>query len=118
MIMLFLSRYWGAIALIAAAFVLGWTVRSWRCDAAMLKIERATATAAAKMRGQGEASASDYEQDRSAGYAAAYRRQEQARTVYRDRIVPADCAVPDDARRLLSEAVDAANSASARQSGR
>lgn len=118
MIKLFLSRHWPAIALIAAAFVLGWTVRGWRCDAAVLKTERATEKAAGEMRRQGESSAVGYEQDRSAGYADAYARQERVRTIYRDRIVRSDCAVPDDARRVLSEAVDAANTTSTSKSGR
>ena len=97
------------LALVLTAFGAGWQVRAWRCDAALLKQERAAAKALAKAQAQVEASATSYEQDRSQGYVDTVRRQETVRTIYRDRPVHGSCAVPDDARRVLDDAVASAN---------
>jgi hypothetical protein len=113
MIAAFLLRHWITVAvgfgLVLGAFSMGWQVRSWKCSATLLKAEQAAAKTGARLRDQAHASANEYEHDRRAGYEESYRRQEQIRTIYKDRIIRSDCAVPDDARRVLSEAVDAAN---------
>jgi hypothetical protein len=107
------SRYWIALAvglgLVLASFGAGYKVRSWKCDAALLKVERANEKARAKMQAQVEASAAAYETDRSEAHVNSITRQETVRTIYRDRQVSADCAVPDVARSVLDDAVSAAN---------
>lgn len=118
MILATLSRYWIALAvglgLVLGAFGMGWKVRAWRCDAAILEAERAAEAQRARMQARVETSATDYETDRSEAHVASYERQDRVRTIYRDRPVRSDCAVPDDARRVLSEAVRAANTGAAR----
>jgi hypothetical protein len=118
MIAAFFIRHWITFAvglgLVLGAFGMGWQVRGWRCDAALLKAEKAADKQRAKMQAQVEASAFDYETDRSQNYADSYARQETVRTIYRDRPMRGDCAVPADARRLLVEAVESANTGAAR----
>lgn len=115
-------RHWITIAIGAAlaltAFGAGWKLRDWRCDAAVLKIERANAKASARMQDQADTAASDYETDRGQTYADSNIRQERIRTIYRDRPMRSDCAVPDDARRLLVEAVESANTGATGESRR
>ena len=108
----------GLAVLMAGAFGTGWKVRSWRCDAALLEAERATDKARAALQEAVNDAAASYEQDRSEGHAASYTRQETIRTIYKDRSVNPDCAVLDDARSVLVEAVDAANPTAPGQSRR
>lgn len=108
----------GLAVLMAGAFGTGWKVRSWRCDAALLEAERATDKARAAMQEAVNDAATSYEQDRSEGHAASYTRQETIRTIYKDRVVSPDCTVPDDARSVLVEAVDATHPAAPGQSRR
>lgn len=110
------APYTWALALIGigAAFVGGWTVRDAFCDADKARVLEANARETARMQDTANEASTIYEQDRSQTYADATIRQETIRTIYRDREVPADCAVPDDARGVLSEAVSAANSRPAR----
>lgn len=54
-----------------------------------------------------------YEREASNAAQIATVREREIRTIYRDIEVPADCAVPDDAYRVLSEAIAAANAAAA-----
>ena len=107
-----------SLAIAAASFAGGWQVRGWRCDAALLKVERAAEKDRARMQARVETAATDYETDRSAGYADAQAREVRVRTIYRDRPIRSDCALPDDARRVLDEALTAANSGTTGQSGR
>lgn len=122
MIAAFFARYWIGLAiglaLVLTAFGAGWQVRAWRCDAALLAVAEANARATARMQDEANAASTEYEQDRSNGYAASQDRQERVRIIYRDRPVSGDCAVPDDARRVLDEAVRAANSGATGQPGR
>lgn len=97
-----------------AMFALGWTVQGWRCDAAKAKAERAAAKASAQMQAHADDISLDYETDRSQGYAASQDRQERVRIIYRDSPVSDSCAVPDDARSVLVEAVRSANTGSAK----
>lgn len=108
----------GLAVLMAGAFGTGWEVRSWRCDAALLEAERATAKARAALQEAVDEAATAYEQDRSEGHAASYARQETIRTIYKDRVVSPDCAVLDDARSVLVEAIDATHPAAPGQSRR
>ena len=122
MIAALFARHWiglaVGLALVLGAFGMGWQVRGWRCDAALLKVERAAEQDRARLQAQVETAATDYETDRSAGYADAQAREVRVRTIYRDRPIRSDCALPDDARRVLDEALTAANSGTTGQSGR
>lgn len=122
MILALFSRYWIAlavgVAVAVAAFVGGYKVRAWRCDAELLKVERANAKAGARMRETADTASAEYEQDRSASHADTYRRQTRVQTIYRDREVSGDCAMPDDARLVLVEAVNATDPATAAEPGR
>ena len=55
--------------------------------------------------------ATDYEREASNAAQVHTIREREIRTIYQDVPVPAGCAVPDDVRRVLSEAVAAGNAA-------
>lgn len=104
------AGYIGAGALLAGA-IGGWTVRDWKADSDALKAEekaRREYVAAVQMLA-----------DQSLAYEAlaqSLRTQERAdretiRTIYRDKIVPAECAADPAVGSLLSEAVTRANAA-------
>lgn len=59
-----------------------------------------------------------YEQDQAAGTAEQHDREDRIRTIYRDRPVPGTCAAPDAARRVLDDAVAAANARARGEPGR
>lgn len=60
---------------------------------------------------QYQAAGSDYEKEASNAAQITTIREREINTIYRNVEVPAVCAVPDDARRVLAEAVASANSA-------
>jgi len=95
----------------------GWTVSDWRHDsAALVALNTATAdakAAAKNSRAQGDA----YEKDKQNDQAQSTVRESRISTIYRDRLVPADCAVPDDAGSVLDNAIRAANARAAGQPG-
>jgi len=103
----------GAGALLLG-FAGGWTVRDWKADSAALEALNDAQEREDKARRTAEAAATKYEGDRSNEQARTIERQSELRTIYRDRMVPVDCAVPDAARGLLDEARTRAN---ARASG-
>lgn len=98
----------GAFVL-AATFASGFKVASWKCDAAkaeeMARAQRRFDKRLETIREE----ARKYELDREAGRAESRDRQETIRTIYRDKVVPADCAAPDAVRGLLDDAVRRAN---------
>lgn len=101
--------------LIAGA-LFGWTVRDWKADSDTL-----AATAAANERYDErveEAAARSVAYEELAQQIRATERVDrvQIKEIYRDVEVPADCAVPDDARSLLDDAVRRANNAATGQS--
>jgi hypothetical protein len=104
--------YGGAGALLAGALG-GWTIRDWKADSDALEAEE---KAQAQYIAAVEALA-----DQSLAYetlAQSIRTSERAdretiREIYRDKIVPAECAVPADAVGLLDNAVRDANAAAA-----
>jgi len=102
-----------ALALSVGGFATGWKVQGWRCEAAQADALRDAAkkmdAAATRMR---DASA-EYETGKAYAQAEDYARNERIRTIFRDRVVNADCAAPDDARRMLAEAVAGANATAA-----
>jgi hypothetical protein len=103
----------GATALLGAWG--GWTVSDWRHDSKALK---AVETAAKKLdaaRAAVDRAATAYEQEKPIAAAQSSVRESTIREIYKDRPVPADCAVPDAARSVLDNAVDAANARAAGQ---
>lgn len=102
----------GAIALAAAAYG-GWKVRDWRCDAALAEVLKQAEKDRALMQAQVESAATDYEGERADATVDHTIREREVREIYRDIAVPADCAVPDAARRVLEGAIDRANSRAA-----
>ena len=101
----------GAAAILAAWG--SWTICDWRHDSkALVALNTATADAkeAAKhSRDQGNA----YEKDRQDDQVQSTVRESRISTIYRDRIVPSDCAVPDVAGSVLDDAIAAANARAA-----
>lgn len=59
--------------------------------------------------------ATDYEREASNAAQVHTIREREIRTVFQDVLVPAECAAPDDARRVLAEAVAASNAAATGQ---
>lgn len=110
-------RWFIAAALALLAFGAGWQVRSWRCDAALLKVERANAKAISAMRAKADNASAEYETERETIHVDRDKRGERIRTIYRDRQVSGDCALDPDATSVLREAVDAANTARTGQPG-
>lgn len=107
---------WWAYAIAAAlaiggAFSAGWQVRAWKCEAAQTKALKAQQIAFQKQLAQQQDESEQYEQERGAAREDSRERETEVRTIYKDRIVPGECAVPDDARRVLEQAVTDANRA-------
>lgn len=103
-----LLAHWriGAAALaLVLSFGAGWTVRAWKCDSAIAKIERKLEAEAAKQRARADAAAASYEVERSALSTQSTSSQAKVREIYRDVQVPADCAPNPDALRLLDDAI-------------
>ena len=104
--------YAGAALLsIGGGFVAGWKVQGWRCEAAQAEALREAAAALDKANRDIAEISTHYEQERADAQAINFDRQEQVRTIFRDRVVPADCAAPADARRLLEQGVSEVNAA-------
>jgi hypothetical protein len=104
----------GALLIGAGA---GWKVKSAFCDAAMTEALEQAAARLAEAQAKVETSASQYEGERNAATIETRTREVELRTVYKDREIPASCAVPDDARRLLEGAINRANTRASGQSG-
>lgn len=101
---------WAAIALaFAGAFYLGWHERGIRCENARLEEMAKAQRRFDKQLETIREEARKYELDREAGRAESRDRQETIRTIYRDKVVPTDCAAPDAVRGLLDDAVRRAN---------
>lgn len=107
----------GALALTVVAFAAGWQARSWRCDAALHDYEQAVQAEMDKRQRRYDAVSAQYETERTDGQQQHTTRVERINTIYKDRIISADCAVPDDVRRLLAEAVTSANTSTTGKSG-
>lgn len=107
-----LSGYIGAGALLAGLLG-GWTVRDWKADSDEAKAkDRAFAQYTALTETLADQSLA-YEVLAQSLRAGERRDRETIREIYRDKTVPSDCAVPDAAVGVLSEAVTRANSAAA-----
>ena len=93
------------------SFTAGWTINGWRYKSREAKaIEQAYAARdAANARANGLAA--DYEIVRAALDERSAETTTKIRTVYRDRKISADCAVPAGAASLLNDTRNAANAA-------
>lgn len=104
--------YGGAGALLAGALA-GWTVRDWKADSDALKAEkRAQTEYVAVVQALADQSLA-YETLAQSIRTAERRDRETIREIYRNVQVPAACAVPADAVRLLNAATERANAAAA-----
>ena len=107
----------GALGVTVLGFAAGWQVRSWRCDAALRDYEQAVQAEMDKRQQRYDAVSAQYEAERTNGQQQHSTRVDRISTIYKDRIIPADCAVPDDVRGLLVEAVTSANTDATGKSG-
>jgi hypothetical protein len=105
----------------ALAFALGagagWTVRDWKSGHDALETVEDANKETDRQQVQVETHATRYEQERSDATINDRAIEAGVRTIYRERLVPADCAVPDDARQLLADAVAQANARASGQPG-
>lgn len=93
---------------------LGWTVRDWKADSDQLKAVEEALKVERELRDRLQASAEDYEGEKTDAQTQTIIRQGEIRTIYQDREVPGDCAAPDATRGVLTRSVATAN---ARASG-
>lgn len=106
--------YGGAGALLAGALG-GWTVRDWKADSDALKAEeKAQREYVAVVQSLADQSLA-YEALAQSLRASERADRETIRTIYRDKIIPAECAADPAVARVLSEAVARANAAATRQ---
>ncbi|MYL99559.1 hypothetical protein GR702_17485 [Novosphingobium sp. FGD1] len=107
----------GAGAALALGAWGGWTANDWRHDSkaleALANATKAANDSAQHMREQGDR----YERDRQDDQAQSTLRESTINTIYRDRPVPADCALPDAAGSVLDDAIAAANARRTGQPG-
>ena len=104
----------GALGALALGALGGWTVRDWQRDSEALASLEASVKALDQSREQIDRAASTFEQERADAATKTTIRENTIREIYKDRPVPADCAVPDAATRVLDDAIADAN---ARASG-
>lgn len=111
-----LSGYIGLGALLAGALT-GWTVRDWKADSDALEAEkRAQTEYVAVVQALADQSLA-YEALAQSLRTAERTDRETIREIYREKPVPAECAVDPRAVSLLSEAVARANAAAAGELG-
>jgi len=105
--------YAGAGSLLVGALA-GWTVRDWKADSEALKAKNEAFT---QYRALTDALADQslaYETIAQSLRTAERRDRETIREIYRDKVVPAECAADPAVGRVLSEAVARANTATCR----
>jgi hypothetical protein len=107
----------GGAAALLTGFVGGWQVRDWKCQAAQAEALEQADQQRDRLQRQVEDQATRHERDRADASRRAADHLQSYRTVYRDRLVPGDCAGPDDARRVLERAVADANAQAAGEPG-
>jgi hypothetical protein len=94
----------------------GWTVRDWKADSDLLEAENKAQTEyVAVVQSLADQSLA-YEVLAQSIRASERTDRETIREIYRDKVVPAECAVPADAVSLLDNAVLDANAATTGQS--
>ena len=95
----------------AACFGTGYTVRGWKADADMAKVERKLQDAADKLREQGEAASDKVAQSDAALDRQSYNTRTIIDREYHNVEVPADCAPPVAVVDGLRASVESANRA-------
>ncbi len=99
-------------ALLGASYA-GWTVRAWKCEAALTDVLRAQEAQRATNQTKAETAATEYEGQRHAIQTETRTREVEMRTIYRD--APANCALDPAAVRLLEQAASRVNSGNSRE---
>lgn len=94
-----------------ACFGAGYTVRGWKADADMAKVERKLQDAADKLREQGETASDKVAQSDTALDRQSYNTRTIIEREYRNVEVPADCAPPVAVVDGLRASVESANRA-------
>lgn len=94
-----------------AAFAAGWTVNGWRYKSREAKALEQAYAARDEANARANNAAADYEIVRAALDDRTGEVTTKIRTVYRDRKVSADCAIPAGAASLLNDARSSANAA-------
>ena len=94
----------GGAALLIAGAAGGWQVRSWKCDAAISRTLKAAEKERARLQAIVETQSTSYERERSDATVTNTVREHELRTIYRDKVVPGECAVPDAAVGVLEQA--------------
>jgi hypothetical protein len=107
----FFLRYWISIALVAAAFGGGWTVRDAFCDAAQTKALKKAVKNNQKEVSRVNRTAQKLEDYRNENDQFTGAARTEIRTIYRNREVRADCDLDPAARVVLDRAAAAANAA-------
>lgn len=104
---------------VAISFALGaasgWVVRGWKADSAQLTMERKAAKVRAAQDSAVAAQAEGYEKVRTVMGPLRTETYSTIREIYRDKEVPASCAVPPAGTRLLDTSIAVANAATAGQ---
>lgn len=106
---------YGAGAALLVGLFAGWTVRDWKADSDMLAAYEEKDQLREKMQAKIDASSATYEDWRSASGETTIQTRNTIREIYRNVEVPADCAVPADARSLLEDRVRDANASATGQ---
>lgn len=110
-----ITAYLTAGALAAGALA-GWTLRDWKADADALKAVQSAQKREDAARDAVQARADEREKAREANQTQLVRDSHTIREIVKNGPpIPADCAASADVRRVLDDAVTAANAASAGQ---
>jgi len=101
----------GAIAAgaLLAGIGTGYKVAGWRCAASMTEALQEAENQRAAMQAKADTAAIQYEATRNDNASQTRDTATAVRTVYRDRLVAADCAVDPAARSLLQRRIDQHN---------
>ena len=100
--------YAAGIALVVG-FGAGWSVRDWKADADALKAMQKADEIRQEMQDRMDKQAIAFEKERNDIDSSRITTTNSIKEVYRDVKVPADCAVPEPAVRVLDNARRAAN---------
>lgn len=114
-----INPVYGYIAAGAAlvSFTAGWTINGWRYKGREAKAVEQAYKARDEANARANNLAADYEIVRAALDDRSAETITKIRTVYRDRKISADCAIPAGAASLLNDARSSANAAITGQSG-
>lgn len=107
----------GGLIAVTIGFTGGWVVRDWKHDSEMLaQFENAAKNLDAARVVVADA-ATAYEQEKQDAVVIREAGEHTIRETYRERVVPADCAVVPAAASVLNDAVAAANARASGQPG-